>query len=278
MKTKKTFPVPPFGMGATQDKKDTRDFKMEDLYAVKAISFPKKLSHLNSMSPIKHQGQRGACVSFGTVAVKEWQEKKQRKLKTFYDLSEEFLYEQIKLPGGGAFLRDAFKAVATTGVCQEKLMPYINVPDNKDTTVFKASKAILINARNYMVESYARIEGIDGICQSLAINGPCITGLSWPMDWFWPDTLDHDSDGFPLLKKYSGGNAGGHCPTIIGYDYDARLFEMRNSWGLNWGLKGYARISFDVAEEFFWDTWGAVDVTSKKISLGVIEELKSEIK
>lgn len=278
MKNKKSFPVPPHGMGAKQDKKDSRDFQMEDLYVVKAITFPRKLSLINQMSPIKNQGQRGACVSFGTVAVKEWQEKKQRKLKTFYDLSEEFVYEQIKLPGGGAFMRDAFKAVNNTGVCQEKMLPYINVPDDKDTTEFKPSKTAITNAKNYKVESYARIETIDGICQSIAVNGPCITGIWWPMDWFWPDVLEKDAQGYPLLKNYSGGDAGGHCLAVVGYDYDTRMFDIRNSWGLDWGYDGYARMSFDVAEDFFWDTWGSVDVTSKKISQGAIEEMKAGVK
>lgn len=274
--TRKTFDVPPFGLGAVEDKHDPRDFKMAAL--MKAVGvFPPTFSHLSKMSPIRNQGQRGACVSFGTVAVKEWQEKKQRKLKTFYDLSEEFVYDQIKLPGGGAFMRDAFKAVYNTGVCQEKMLPYINVPDQQDSIIWKPSKTVLANAKNYKVESYARIESIDEICQSIAVNGPCITGIPWAYDWFWPDVLQKDSDGFPVIKTFSGGVAGGHCITLVGYDYPNRTFTVRNQWGESWGYLGYVRMSFDIANEFFFDTWGAVDVTSKKINQGTLKELKQAV-
>jgi hypothetical protein len=244
MRTIKSFSVPPYGMGAKEDKKDSRDFQMKDIFVKKAMPFRKKVSYRKEMSPIKNQGQRGACESFGGAAFKEWQEKKQRKLKTFYDFSEEFLYDQIKLPGGGAFTRDMMKALQTNGICQEKMMPYINVPDEKDDIIWKPSKAAIANAKNYKIESYARLGSIDDICRSIDVNGPCVSGIDWAYDWFWPDALEHDSDGFPLMKKFTGGLAGGHLIVPVGYDYDNRLFEVRNHWNIDWGFFGYFKLHF----------------------------------
>jgi C1A family cysteine protease len=38
---------------------------------------------------------------------------------------------------------------------------------------------------------------------------------------------------------------GGHAILITGYDTEKKLFFFKNSWGENWGERGYGSISFD---------------------------------
>jgi C1A family cysteine protease len=38
---------------------------------------------------------------------------------------------------------------------------------------------------------------------------------------------------------------GGHAVVIVGYDYNKRTFKVRNSWGADWGDRGYAHFPFD---------------------------------
>ena len=48
---------------------------------------------------------------------------------------------------------------------------------------------------------------------------------------------------------------GGHAMCLVGYDMRQRLLLARNSFGEDWGLKGYCWIPFDYAEQNFMDMW-----------------------
>jgi C1A family cysteine protease len=38
---------------------------------------------------------------------------------------------------------------------------------------------------------------------------------------------------------------GGHAVMAVGFDQATRRFIIRNSWGVDWGMKGYFTIPFD---------------------------------
>jgi len=44
----------------------------------------------------------------------------------------------------------------------------------------------------------------------------------------------------------------GHAMVIVGYDDETKLFEVRNSWGEQWGNKGYAFIDYDTMKRVIW--------------------------
>jgi C1A family cysteine protease len=50
---------------------------------------------------------------------------------------------------------------------------------------------------------------------------------------------------------------GGHAVLCVGYDLDKEVFIFRNSWGENWGDKGYFYLPFayvlnaNLAEDFW---------------------------
>lgn len=50
--------------------------------------------------------------------------------------------------------------------------------------------------------------------------------------------------GMVPLPKPNEVSLGGHAITIVGYDDSKNSFYARNSWGLNWGLKGYFYIPY----------------------------------
>ena len=49
---------------------------------------------------------------------------------------------------------------------------------------------------------------------------------------------------------------GGHAVCLVGYTPDH--FIVRNSWGTQWGDKGFAYASNDYAQEAFTEAYGAV--------------------
>jgi len=55
---------------------------------------------------------------------------------------------------------------------------------------------------------------------------------------------------------------GGHAVMLVGFDKSSRRFIVRNSWGANWGLKGYFYMPFSVVEnsDLSWDFWAITRV------------------
>jgi hypothetical protein len=41
---------------------------------------------------------------------------------------------------------------------------------------------------------------------------------------------------------------GGHCIAIVGYDDDLGAWLVRNSWGTDWGMDGYAWVKYNDSE------------------------------
>jgi C1A family cysteine protease len=39
--------------------------------------------------------------------------------------------------------------------------------------------------------------------------------------------------------------AGGHCVVAVGYEDAKRVFIIRNSWGKEWGMKGYCTMPYE---------------------------------
>ena len=59
-----------------------------------------------------------------------------------------------------------------------------------------------------------------------------------------------------LLKYDRKKASGGHAVAIVGYT--ATHFIIRNSWGVDWGHKGFAYASYEYATDAFHEAYGVV--------------------
>ena len=238
----------PYTLGYIQDEKDERDYQYSSLF-----NAPEKENYLDlreHMSPIRDQGTRGACVAFATCAVKEYQEMKQHGFsgayrKGRYDLSEEFIYQQVAQKGGGSFIRDAMKIINHQGVAREAHMPYDNrgrdfdAPYKIDDDWRRKYRRALGDARKARTANYAVIGGIMEAKQSLLTNGPLVIGMRWHNAWFNPRNN--------IIRQQRDRNwMGGHAFVICGFDDSKKQFIIRNSWGTDWGEDGYGYMDYDV--------------------------------
>jgi len=55
-----------------------------------------------------------------------------------------------------------------------------------------------------------------------------------------------------IYKHVSGGQAGGHCVTIVGYNDDPGYWICKNSWSTGWGEQGFFNIAYS---ECGIDSW-----------------------
>lgn len=71
--------------------------------------------------------------------------------------------------------------------------------------------------------------------------GPVIVGTNWYEQMFVPELIK----GTKTYKISIGGEVvGGHAYKLDGVNVDAGYVRLKNSWGTEWGNKGFARMSF----------------------------------
>lgn len=100
-------------------------------------------------------------------------------------------------------------------------------------SVRSGMKALNTRKRNSV---YARAANLDEVKQWIQKNGPVVIGSDWMNSMFNPD-----SNGY---IKPTGGYAGGHCYLLLGDLPSEGAFQFLNSWGANWGKKGYFKMKY----------------------------------
>jgi C1A family cysteine protease len=96
----------------------------------------------------------------------------------------------------------------------------------------------------------------------LAIEGPILTRLDVDSSW-----MDLNIDPAGKLDEYKPpSKPAGHAVTIVGYNPER--FIVRNSWGTEWGDKGFAYASLGYAQEAFRFRWsGSMDLEAYGIKV-----------
>jgi C1A family cysteine protease len=137
----------------------------------------------------------------------------------------------------GAMIRDGVKSLVKLGVCSETKWPYKIA---KFTN--KPSDACYKEASDHQVTSYHRIISLRQMRQCLAEGYPFVFGFS-VYEAFESDEVGRT--GKLNLPEPSEKQLGGHAVMAVGYDDSAERVIVRNSWGTDWGIKGYFTMPYD---------------------------------
>lgn len=242
-----------FGLGCLKDPIDRRDIPMNAV--LPRISVPPEVDYTDRMSPVRDQGSEGTCVAFAAaVGMKEYQEKKERGGLTA--LSPRHLYSHCKKIDGipreeGTYPRTAMKVLAQTGVCREECWPYR--PYQKDRPCAEAES----QAASFRIRTYARLSGIPEMERSLSVNGPFLAGVEVFASWF------EARGGRIPLPDNQAIPIGGHAICLTGYDRSGQLFKFKNSWGTDWGDRGYGYLPYEYMRRYCLDAWSATDLIAR---------------
>jgi hypothetical protein len=243
---------------ALPDPKDTRDFIYRKITA--PVTLPPVFDLEKLCTKVKDQGQRGSCVGFASVATKEQHFKARAKMAI--NLSEEWTYDQIMQPGGGANPRDAYKLFVEKGVCVERYLRYRKNEQDETPVTFVMTKVRVSDAAQHKSSGYARLQTLQDMKLSLYQNGAFMIGVDWLDGWFEPKTI---AKGYPLVQKFEGEIAGGHALCVVGYDDHIKAFKVKNSWSRNWGRNGYFYMSYDAVDQNLNDAWTTFDINAVHI-------------
>jgi len=190
------------------------------------------LRHL--FGPARDQGARPTCMAFAAsdahAAVREdWE-----------PLSCEFaFYHALKLDGGepheGATPDGMLKAIKAEGQPPETVWEYLpRVPDDKASWKPPAKPSPLYKrASEFASASLTAIE------DRLGDGSPVIVTMSLSDGFYVPD-----GDGVIAVDEPPDPDRR-HAVVAVGYGTRGteRMYLVRNSWGIIWGIDGYAWIS-----------------------------------
>jgi len=247
------------GLGCIQDPLDRRDFAIRMFLAADRISLPKSKMYEHPSS-VRDQGALGSCVGHACAALKEFQEVQQRNRTPFRDVSEAWIYWKAKeidpweVFEEGTSFRYALKVLNKEGVPTEKAWPYkpINTLQGRGKPKFWAG----IVARWGKIKTYARIESIPQMKETLVLKGPFLLGIMCFNGIFSPSA----TSAMVSMPKAGESPQGGHAILIMGYDDDLSAFWFRNSWGTHWGKDGYAWLPYQYVDQYMLDAWSVVDL------------------
>jgi len=229
-----------------KDLTDERDYHVKSI--VKLQELPKSVDLREYCNTIKQQGSLGCCSGFAFGAAFETMKNIQTKSLNEWDTSELYIYfYERKLMGtiekdSGAYLRDGCKVLKDYGSSLEQYWPY-------DISKFKKAPSWTANLVGGItrIESYYRCWSLDDIKFALSQKMPVVFGM-----YVYRNYLEYNGG---IYNKIDGYQAGGHAQLLVGFDDEQKYLIVRNSWGENWGDKGYCYLSYDMFNKLFMDAW-----------------------
>lgn len=214
------------------------------------------------------QGEEGACVGFGLAAMINYLNWRTYKLAELAGetppekpkrVSPRMLYDNARLYDewegedySGSSCRGGMKGWHRHGVCSEDLFRY------EPGTFHRPSPDFLEDAAQRPLGSYYRIEHRSIADMQAAIHevGAVFASAAVHAGW-WSrhvEKVTSDVTDAVIIQGNQSTN-GGHAFAIVGYCQEG--FYIQNSWGEDWGYKGFGILPYDDWVRNGWDAWVA---------------------
>ena len=239
-------------------KPDTEDLRdrvfRASLYKTKLL-LPESVDLRSGCSQVVDQGELGSCTANAIASgLREYWELVAGKLIL---LSRLWLYwEERSMEGtvdedAGAIIRDGMKILQQLGCAPEADWPY----DIQKFTQTPPEKATM-DASEFKISEYHRVTNLTTLKTALAEGYPVVIGIKVYQSF---ESGEVAKSGIVPLPKRWEQFLGGHAVLAVGYD-DAMLkgkgfVICRNSWGENWGDKGYFYLPYGYFNGYVTDMW-----------------------
>ena len=216
----------------------------------------RSLDMRSKFTPIKNQGQQGSCLSFTLTSIFEYV--MQLNAAQEFDLSEAFLYYNARdLDGAGNINEDfgsrfkpSIDSLVKYGIALEKVWPY-----NDDIYNQKPSEEAYTDAATRKLVSAMNVNlKVNDIKSALVDNCPVAASFTLTQSFFEHGRTDgyipmpSDEEIASCLNSLDEDKHSRHAMVIVGFSDDLQMFIVRNSWGTDWGDKGYCYIPYSYIE------------------------------
>jgi C1A family cysteine protease len=193
---------------------------------------PSSVSLRSKMPPVMNQGQLGSCTANSSGAMFAFAHGggPYSRLQIYYNSR---MMEGTVDHDSGAYLRDVIQVLATVGAGMEADWPYV------ESNFTVAPPAIEMNeaAQNKALE-YSRLVTRDDFRNCLVQGHPFVVGFTVYSSFEGQEVAQ---TGVVPMPTADDQMMGGHAVCVIGYNTNFNggdYYEVRNSWGEDWGDQG----------------------------------------
>ncbi|SDR98697.1 Papain family cysteine protease [Polaribacter sp. KT25b] len=218
--------------GYIQDGQKIYDLTLTKYGDENATSFD--LRDYNGVTSVKDQGTCGSCWAFAAVATIESSHALINKEKL--DLSEQSFVNCVNDSNGcsGGWYDFAFNWLLENDaeVALEGQTPYETV--QKSCALSEGKSNVKLANYNFISGNPSTVE----IKNLLVKHGAMSVALD-------ANTFEFQNYNSGVIKTMNTFPT--HAVTLIGWDDDKEAWLIKNSWGVNWGLNGYAWVGYNTS-------------------------------
>jgi C1A family cysteine protease len=222
-------------------------------------NLPSSFTMEKYVTAIGDQGKTGTCTAWSTtfyattMAYNVLAEKNGLPMKGYYHYDPYLTYENVKLKSDGCqtgtYIEDALVFLINSGAKRQEID---KMECNSTATWHNESMSLLdITNAYYLYNSDdSRNTKVEAVCQMLSENKPVIIGMELPRSFHnvGNDGIFNPANNEPVMPNSA------HAMCVVGYD-DNKMggaFKVVNSWGNDWGDKGFFWVKYDDFVEYVY--------------------------
>lgn len=195
------------------------------------------------MTEVEDQGNTSSCVANAVAGAYEYLARRHHNTDT--DVSRLFIYYNSRARHGdededaGTEILEAVEGLREYGACAEATWPF-----DEDMVTEQPSDEAYDEASWFLVDDVRKVpDRLETWKAALAQGYPIMFGLN-----LYSSFDRHKRRGLvpiPGSREVQRAEHGGHAMLCVGYSDPDRVFIVRNSWGEDWGDRGYCYIPYD---------------------------------
>ena len=136
----------------------------------------------------------------------------------------------------------AFDYIKDNGITSETCMPYKGNDDIPCDSACSEKESSKWTFEDFGTPEYHTTETYKEILKN---KGPMVVVLDVSEDFFF-----YKSGVYEPVWSSKEFKWADHCVTLVGYNDEEECWIIKNSWGVNWGEKGYAKVKYGNIEQY----------------------------
>ena len=222
---------------------DTPDYRDYDISSAPIIHITSDNSLRRYCPPVKNQGWLGSCCSHAYCNALEILWIKRNDPVSTSELFHYYMARKLEKTwpsDSGMQMRTGAKVLEKFGTCFEEQIPY----DLKNFNI-TPSWVASVTARFFRIKHYYRCYNSKDISYALSKGFPVCIGIRVDKSFL------HNKTGF--VNRLEGKVLGGHAMCVVGNT--GKSLYCLNSWGFNWGDRGYVTLTDTFVDDNLIDAW-----------------------